>query len=94
MAGPGVVMELVEPDPRTIALTEAYWKLREHASALRSTKVYRQASERAEGTLHESPAFQRYRWLEATARGIEDGAQDIAEMLGVPEHEIEKPGES
>lgn len=76
---------------REQALIEAYWKLREHASALRSTNVYRKASERAEGTLGESPAYQRYRWLEATARGIEDGAQDIAEMLGVDEHEIERP---
>lgn len=46
--------------------------------------------ERKEGTLGESPAFQRYRWLEATARGIEDGAGDLAELLGVEEHEIER----
>lgn len=70
-------------------LTEAYWKLREHASSLRSTSVYRKASERAEGTPKNAPAYQRYLWLEATARGIEDGARDIAGMLDVPEHEIE-----
>jgi hypothetical protein len=72
------------------ALREAYWKLREHASGLRATEVYRKASERREGTLGESPAHQRYRWLEATARGIEDGARDLAELLGVPENEIER----
>lgn len=72
-------------------LRSAYWKLRGHASALRSTEVYRKASERREGTLGESPAYQRYRWLEATARGIEDGARDLAELLGVEEYDIEKP---
>ena len=73
------------------ALREAYWKLRSHASELRDTEVYRKASERKEGTLHESPAYQRYRWLEATARGIEDGARDLAELLGVEECDIESP---
>lgn len=84
----------VAAEERNKILTEAYWKLRQHASGLRSTKVYRKASERAEGTLHESPAYQRYRWLEATARGIEDAAQDIAEMLGIAEHEIEEAAPS
>lgn len=76
-------------DPREAALTEAYWKLREHASALRGTQVYRRAAERSEHE-HGGRDHDRYRWLEATARGIEDGAEDIAEMLGVPEHEIER----
>lgn len=69
-------------------LRGAYWKLREHASSLRATEVYRKASERREGTLGESPAHQRYRWLEATARGLESGARDIAELLDIEEYEI------
>jgi hypothetical protein len=83
-------LEAAAPLIAAQALREAYWKLREHASGLRATEVYRKASERREGTLGESPAHQRYRWLEATARGIEDGARDLAELLGVPENEIER----
>lgn len=85
------VLEAAAPLIAAQALREAYWKLREHASGLRATEVYRKASERREGTLGESPAHQRYRWLEATARGIEDGARDIAELLGVEEYDIESP---
>lgn len=71
-------------------LRAAYWKLREHASGLRSTEGYRRCAERAEYEQGDNARdFQRYRWLEATARGIEDAAQDIAEMLGVEECEIE-----
>jgi hypothetical protein len=74
---------------RELVLIEAYWKLREHASALRSTTVYRKASERAEGAGTLTHAYQRYLWLEATARGIEDGARDLAELLGIEENEVE-----
>jgi hypothetical protein len=72
------------------ALRSAYWKLREHASRMRSTEVYRRCVERAEYEQGDNAReYQRYRWLEATARGIEDGAQDLAEMFGIEECEIE-----
>jgi hypothetical protein len=75
---------------RARVLTEAYWKLRDHAEGLRDTNFYRRSAER----LHErgGQADERYRALVTRIRGIEDGARDLAEMLGVEEHEIERPG--
>lgn len=78
-------------------LRAAYWKLRQHASAKRSTRQYRQWQEmrddRRETDQRRGHAADMLRRIEMRARGIEDAAADIAELLGVPEHEIEEPVE-
>lgn len=84
---------------RQLALTAAYWKLREHASALRSTFVYTRAQERFEEAREAereglAMASDR-RWRETYARlrghaaGIESAARDIADMLGIEENEVD-----
>lgn len=86
---------------RAAALREAYWKLREHASGLRSSFVYTNAEARAKEAVEaarEGIAMgSDGRWkekahgLRSHARGVEAGARTIAEMLDVEEHEIERP---
>lgn len=75
-----------------IALTAAYWKIRQHADAYRATKGYQRAQERWEASgrrddelMHKLSIHVHY------ARGIEAAAREVAEMLGIPEHEIEPP---
>ncbi|MGC5019030.1 hypothetical protein [Micromonospora sp. DT47] len=87
-----------QPDDRMLnaygeaLLRDAYWKLRQHADAYRNTNGYRRAQERWEQSggrddelLHKLSIHVHY------ARGIEAAAREIAEMLGVPEHEIDEP---
>lgn len=59
-------------------LTAAYWHLRDHADG------YRAASP-PEG----AGSHRLHGWY---ARGIEAAARDLAELLGVEECEIERPG--
>lgn len=69
------------------ALTVAYWKLREHATGYRNANAYQRAQERArDGDANDRKQAAMHR---AFARGIEAAGEDIAAMLGVPEHEIE-----
>lgn len=75
------LLRLAEESRRN-ALLEAYWKLRDHAASRRDTASYRGAQERGGRSLLV---------MENRCRGLEDGARDIAEMLGVEEHEIERP---
>lgn len=96
-----VTVSYLTTDVRARVLTEAYWKLRELASALRSTFVYTNAQERAkEATEAERDGMAMRsdgRWREKAAglrsysRGVEAGARLLAELLGVEEHEIERP---
>jgi hypothetical protein len=70
------------------ALTDAYWKLREHASAYRGTKQFRKTYEAWQDNRDDPRAYQKHVVHEFFARGIEAAARDVAELLGVPEHEI------
>lgn len=80
------------PDPAARqALTTAYWKLREHASAYRGTKGMRMARERWEANRDDHRLYAKAVIHEFYARGVEAAAREIAELLGVPEHEIEEP---
>lgn len=86
---------------RGVALSEAYWRLREHALGLRSGFVYTNAQERAreaaEASREGMATGSDGRWrekalgLRSYARGVDGAARHIAEMLGVEEHEIERP---
>jgi hypothetical protein len=74
----------------TAALTAVYWRLRRHADAYRDTTGYRRAQERWEQSgrrdtelLHKLSVHVNY------ARGIDAAAREVADMLGIPEHEIE-----
>jgi hypothetical protein len=77
---------------RDETLREAYWKLREHASAYRSTAGFRRSYEAWQADRDDPRAYQKHVVHEFYAKGIEAAAEDIAEMLGVPEHEIEPAG--
>lgn len=92
-SGTGVVveadltLEVVHRRVRNATLIEAYWKLRDHAAGSRETSVYQRAKE-----AYEADMTQRgYVAVEWKCRGIEVAARDLAEMLGVPESEIERP---
>lgn len=70
---------------------DAYWKLREHASAYRGADVFRRIRERwEESGRRDHQAGRQALVHEFFARGIEAAARDIAEWMGVPEHEIEE----
>lgn len=75
-------------DPET--LRAAYWLLRRHAESYRATTGFRRARERWEASGRSDAVTERkllvHEWY---ARGIEAAARDLAEVLGVPEHEIE-----
>jgi len=80
---------------RRQALIEAYWKLLDHADGLRDTETYRRfmrdrADESLPSQLRDS-ADRAIRAVRGKCRGLEAGARDLAGMLGVPEHEIERP---
>jgi hypothetical protein len=80
---------------RRMALVEAYWLLRDHAAEKRQTSSYV-----GWVATREDPRFSQQqrvhasdmaRRIEMRCRGLEDGATDIASLLGVEEHEIERP---
>lgn len=73
----------------TATLTAVYWKLREHASAYRSTAGFRKARERWEANRDDERLYRRTALHEFYARGVEAAARDVAVMLGTPEHEME-----
>lgn len=71
-------------------LRETYWKLREHASAYRDTRGFRTARERWEASgRSDDRLYTKTVTHEFYARGIEAAAREVAELLGVAEHEIE-----
>lgn len=74
-------------DPAT--LRAAYWKLREHASSYRNTRAFRTTYDRWQANRDDPRAYQKHVIHEFYARGIEWAARDIAELLGMPEHEID-----
>jgi hypothetical protein len=81
-------------DQRAAVLIDAYWKLRDHAAGYRDTKVLRQARERWEASdRRDERLFHKVSIHEHYARGVEAAARDIADMLGVPEHEVERPSQ-
>lgn len=71
-------------------LQQAYWALREHASSYRGAQVFRRARERWEADRDDERKYSRYVIHEWYARGIEAAARDIAELMGVPEFEIDR----
>jgi len=77
VAPPGAYWDVVG-DLVDAVLTALYWHLRDHATG------YRAASPPSDAGNH-----RLHGWY---ARGIERGAQDMAELLGVQECEIERPG--
>jgi len=82
-------------DERGAVLVEAYWKLRDHAESLRDTRAYRLNRERAEDPDRSDElralASRRLTNLESRIRGIEDGARDLAELLGIEECDNQRP---
>jgi len=65
-------------------LNGIYWKLREHASALRNTTVHRRALERWEASdRRDERAGRKVAWLEANCRGIETAADLVAELANI-----------
>ena len=81
------------PNPDVETLTVAYWKLRDHADAYRNATVFRRARERWEANRDDERTYRRYALHEFYAKGIEAAAREIADLIGVPEHEIERPEE-
>lgn len=73
-------------------LTHLYWKLQRHAAGYRDTVGYVRSQERARGGSERDK--RQAAMHRAFARGIEAAGEDIADMLGVPEHEIEPETES
>ncbi len=71
----------------TATLTHLYWRLRQHANEYRAANSYQRSQERAKtGDARDKRQAAMHR---AFARGIEAAGEDVAAMLGVPEHEIE-----
>lgn len=79
---------------RQQALREAYWKLREHASGYRGAEAFRRRIAAYEADHSDLLKARKALTHEFYARGIEAAARTVAEMLGVPEHEIEEGGTS
>lgn len=69
-------------------LNDAYWKLRKHASGYRSANVFRRAMEAYEADRADPVKCRRAMNHEWYARGIEAAARTVADLIGVPEHEI------
>lgn len=88
----GVAPWLRYPTGRTEALTEAYRKLREHASGYRATTTFGTARDRWQENREDQRAYTKHAVHEFYARGIEAAARTLAEMLELPEHEIEEAG--
>ncbi len=84
-------LQRLAEESRRAALVEAYWKLRDHAAELRDTTLYRRLGAKRDQRTATGAETNRLINLETRCRGIEDGARDLAEMLGVEEHEIERP---
>lgn len=72
------------------ALNTAYWKLREHASGYRGADAFRERMEAYRENRDDHLKARKALTHEFYARGIEAGARTVAELLGVPEHEIEE----
>lgn len=73
---------------RALALQEAYWRLREHASGYRGADAFRRAMAAYEDDRADPVACRRAMNHEWYARGIEAAARTLAELLETPEHEI------
>lgn len=82
------VLAAALPAAEAKTLNSAYWKLREHASGYRSAEVFRRAMEAYEEDRSDPVKCRRAMNHEWYARGIEAAARTIAELLGVPEHEL------
>lgn len=81
----------IAADARRAALVEAYWKLRDHADEYEGTagvqRIYAEARESEPGSrIRRTAGVHR-----SYTSGLRHGAMDLAEMLGVPECEIERP---
>jgi hypothetical protein len=87
--GTGEAFDAAADAAYAATLHAAYWKLREHASAYRSTKGFRSAMASWEADRHNDQRYASAVLHEWFARGIERAAQEIADLIGVPEHEIE-----
>ncbi|MET8278254.1 hypothetical protein [Micromonospora sp. NPDC005174] len=85
--GTGEAFDAATDAAYTATLRAAYWKLREHATGYRNANAYQRAQELAKSG---DPRNERHAAMHrAFARGIEAAGEDIAAMLGIPEHEIE-----
>lgn len=72
----------------TAALTAAYRKIRDHADGYRNADLYRRTQERARtGSDSERRTAAVHR---SYASGIDAAGRTVAELLGIPEHEIER----
>lgn len=79
-------MTVTDPAARVV-LVDAYRRISKHASEYRAANVYQRSHERARSG--DADARRQAAMHRAFARGIEAAGEDIAAMLGIPEHEIE-----
>lgn len=75
---------------RQAVLIDAYWKLRQHAESYRATPIFQRTRDAWQGNRTDSRLYEKHVIHEFYARGVEAAARDLAELLGVPEHEIEE----
>lgn len=73
-------------------LTMAYRKAREHASSYRGTRQFRRHMEAYREDRSDPLKARKALVHEFYARGIESAARDIADLLGVPEHDLMDSG--
>jgi hypothetical protein len=97
VAALGVALQAAAPllieQARRQALSEAYWRIREHASGYRGTELFQRTRERWEASgRHDKDALVKVVTHEFFARGIESAADEVAALLGLDENdEPEKP---
>ncbi|MFF0822372.1 hypothetical protein ACFYUR_18580 [Micromonospora haikouensis] len=85
--GTGEAFQAAADAAYTATLTHLYWKLHDHAAGYRATTGYTRSQERAKtGGERDKRQAAMHR---AFARGLEAAGEDIANMLGVLEHEIQ-----
>ncbi|MFI2663247.1 hypothetical protein [Micromonospora carbonacea] len=78
----------------TATLTHLYWHLRRHADEYRATAAFRKAHERWNANRDDQRLYAKAAVHEFYVRGVEAAARDVAALLGVPEHEIERETET
>lgn len=88
----GEVVEAVAPllvaEARRRALSEAYRRIREHASGYRGAELFRRTRERWEASgRHDKDALAKVVTHEFFARGLEKAAGDVGDLLGITEDE-------
>lgn len=83
------VTDVLSEEEKAI-LAKTYWKIRDHALEYRNTRAFKLCYDNWRDNRDDPKAYQKFLVHEFFARGLEKAAHDLAEMLGVPEYEIER----